>query len=495
MLKIGWASADVSTNEPIAIVGQGHERISTGSVDPTTITALYLEDGGDYVLFLSGDFTSMETALLLELKALLAEKLPDFNSDKLILNATHTHTAPRFSLKRGYDKAPKDRVTIYPHEKYRAFLLEQMVKIIMDAVQGAAEGSVSYGYDFASVGFSRRSTYFHDRGANNAKGNTFAVNGHAAMYGKTNDPDFSGFEGSLDPYVYSLYTFDAAGKLTGALVNVACPSQCTEHDSFTSADFWNEAREAIRRDFGNIYILPQCAAAGDLSPHILHNQDARLRKHLLRYGEDPKAQLFVRPFEYYSRREIGERIAQAVKNGYGWASNEKLTTMPITHVTEVLELERWNITQQQYEEAKENLANLEQGTWQVTDDPMADFKVNTRRSSELSRCEGVISRYENRSETAPVEIHVLKVGPIAFVTCPFELYIDYQHRLQARSPFPQTFMVQLVATTTGTAGYLATERAAANKGYSAISYSCQIAPKGGQAMIERMLEILEQIQA
>ena len=66
---------------------------------------------------------------LQELKAAAEAKIPGFRGDKIILNATHTHTAPRFYLKRGYDKAPKDRVNIYPHEKYRAFLLEQMVKI------------------------------------------------------------------------------------------------------------------------------------------------------------------------------------------------------------------------------------------------------------------------------------------------------------------------------------------------------------------------------
>ncbi len=493
MVKIGWASADVSTDKPVTICGQAYERISQGIMDPTTVTALYIEDGGDCVLFLSGDFTSFDAAFLQELKASVSRRMPTFDPSKIILNATHTHTAPRFYAQRGYDKAPRDRVDIYPADQYRAFLLEKMTDTVASAVESAAPGAISYGYSSASVGFSRRATYFNDRGANNKKGNTFAVNGHAVMYGKTAVADFAGFEGNVDTYVYLLFTFDTEGTLTGALVNVPCPSQCTEHETFTSADYWHEAREEIRKCFGDIYILPQCAAAGDLSPHLLHNQAARQRKMQLRYGDDPKAEKFSRPMEYYCRRELGEKIAHAVREGFAWASKEKYTDMPVCHVTETLALERWQVTQQQYDEAAENLQTLAGGSYQHTDDPYEDFKVNTRRSAEISRCEGVIKRFEDKRSTEDTEIHVVKLGDIAFTTCPHELYIDYQHRIQSRSPFAQTFMVQLAASSVGPTGYLCTERAAANKGYSAISYSCQIAPQGGQAMVDKMVEILEKM--
>ena len=83
---------------------------------------------------------------------------------------------------------------------------------------------------------------------------------------------------------------------------------------------------------------------------------------------------------------------------------------------------------------------------------------------------------------------------MAFATCSYELYIDYQHRIQARSPFVQTFFVELAASEVGVTGYLATERAAANKGYSAISYSCNISPAGGQTLVEEILNTLHEIR-
>ena len=111
----------------------------------------------------------------------------------------------------------------------------------------------------------------------------------------------------------------------------------------------------------------------------------------------------------------------------------------------------------------------------------------------MSRCENVIARYEDTAATLPVEIHVLKLGNVAFATCPFELFIDYQHRIQARSPFTQTFFVQLTASSTDATGYLCTERAAANKGYSAISYSCHVSPAGGQKLVESILDRLNSL--
>lgn len=494
MLKIGWASADVSTNKPVGIAGQSYERISQGCFDPTTVTALYLGDEKDYVVFLSGDFTGIDAPLLQDLKRSVGEKLPGFDGKKLFFSATHTHTAPRYQLVREYDKAPKDRVELRPPEEYRAFLLEQVTNAVCIAYKNAKPGAIAYGYGSAAVGLSRRVTYFNDRGIYNQAGNTFAVNGHAVMYGKTNDPQFSGFEGTTDFNVYLLFTFDEKENLTGAIVNVPCPSQCTEGESFTSADYWNEARQLIREKFGNIYILPQCAAAGDLSPHPLHNKAAQSRKFRLRYGQTPEAERFTRQDRYYDRLEIAEKIAQAFAEGFSWASKEKIKEAPVVHITKTVSLESWRITRQQYLDARESYAQLIQIPFRQTEDRYDDFRFNTRHSAEITRCEQIIGRYENSCEAVPMEIHILKLGEVAFTSCSCELYIDFQHRIQARSPFVQTFMVQLTASDTEIpVEYLATQRAADNKGYSAIPYSCQVSPAGGQTLVEEILKTLQEI--
>ena len=493
MLKIGWASRDVSTNDPVGIGGQKYERISQGSYDPTTITVLAMEDGSDQVFFISGDFTSITQELLTEVRAAVAEKTSAVDVKKIIFSATHTHTAPRYASHSIYDKAPHDRVRIDPPEKYRKFLVDRVADAVMESYENRAEGSFSYGYGTATVACHRRSVYFNDQSANNAL-TTYAVNGHGVMYGKTNKADFSGFEGAIDTNVYLLYTFDQSGKLTGAIVNVPCPSQCTGHQSFTSADYWHETRELIRQKHGDIYILPQCAAAGDLSPRPLYGYEALERKNRLKFIGDEKVRDFKEPFVYYTRRIIAENIAHAFDECLEWASRERIEDASIKHRTEIFALDAWRVTEEEYDLALRNYADFSKIPFKETDDPYADFEENTELSGQLARCEKVIRRYEENADFVDTEVHVLKIGEIAFVSCPFELFLDYQHRIQGRSPFVQTFMVQLAGSETSAMGYLATERAAKNKGYSAIMYSCRVSPYGGQTLVEKSLEILEEIK-
>ena len=52
-----------------------------------------------------------------------------------------------------------------------------------------------------------------------------------------------------------------------------------------------------------------------------------------------------------------------------------------------------------------------------------------------------------------IEAHFIRLGAVAFATNPFELFLDYGHRIKARSRAEQTFVVQLCC---GEGGYLPT---------------------------------------
>jgi hypothetical protein len=56
-------------------------------------------------------------------------------------------------------------------------------------------------------------------------------------------------------------------------------------------------------------------------------------------------------------------------------------------------------------------------------------------------------------------------------------------------------MVQLTASDTAESigSYLATERAAFNKGYSAIMFSCKVAPEGGQQLVDNIVDTLKEL--
>ncbi len=73
------------------------------------------------------------------------------------------------------------------------------------------------------------------------------------------------------------------------------------------------------------------------------------------------------------------------------------------------------------------------------------------------------------------------------VSNPFELFLDYGLRIKARSKALQTFVVQLACDT---GGYLPTAKAVTSGGYGAMAAEGLVGPEGGQALVDRTVELI-----
>jgi hypothetical protein len=490
-LLIGWASRDVTTTKPVNIPGQFQMRISQGVMDPVTVTALVIDNGADCVIFLSADLVVIRSYLLDELREAVAEKNMQIPVNKILMNATHTHTAPsHYADTPDEEQVPHDGIEIASSDEYRRFLVDQASDAICEAYAGRRPGGIAYGYGYAVVGHSRRVVYFDDLSKRPGAviNSTHGVNGHACMYGNTNDDQFSHYEAGADHFINLLFTFDVQKQLTGAIVNVPCPSQNSEGEYRISADFWHDVRTAIGAKYGEIFILPQCAAAGDLSPRILHYKKAQERRFRLKYGNSAT--------ELAARRDIAERIAQCFDEVYSWAKQEIFTALPLHHVVETVELSKRLISDEEYAVAKGGLEELGKEGFITEGTPKERLYNNSILVAKRNRFRRIISRYyEQKNQLKlPMELHVLRIGDIAFASNRFELYMDYQHRIQARSPFEQTFIVQLAGQPGKDGGtYLCTTRGEQGRGYSASMYCNIVSPKGGQELVERTVQILKEI--
>ena len=497
MLTFGWSSKNIGVDGPVGITGQFYERVSKGKLDENTVTALVIDDGHNVSVMMSGDLIGVDDGLIFDLREAVRAKNPAIPAEKILFSATHAHTTPRYMKMghTGYDKAPHDRIEYMPPEEYRSLLVDRASDAVVEAYESRREGSYAYGYGYAVVAHHRRPTYADDlrQRPNNPYPPSLAVNKHAWMYGKTNDPMFLGYEGNVDSTVYFMFTFDQNEKLTGAVINVPCPSQNSEFESYLTADYWAQLRALIREKYGDVFILPQCACAGDMSPRTLHARAAEERKYALKY-ENTTFEELLRPREMLNRMEIAQRIMEAFDDTYRWAQKDKIRSAKLLHTVKNVPLEAWKISREQYESAKKEYAFYQKQEFVTTDDEYQDFEKNTRHSSVLSRYEDIIRRYEQGPELYHPEIHVVALGDVAFVSNPFELYINYQHRIQARSPFVQTFAIQLAAAT-DCSGYLCTAPAAENMGYSANIYSCQVSPKGGDTLVEETVAELNRLHA
>ena len=196
------------------------------------------------------------------------------------------------------------------------------------------------------------------------------------------------------------------------------------------------------------------------------------------------------------RMDIAERIMEGIRDVYSWAKKDIKTEVPVQHEVTVMALERRKITDEEKQWCEENLELLKDMGPNAEEMTPEEYRVAyTNHQSRVNRNKGGIARWADVKEnpTLDMQSHTVRIGDIAFATIRFETYIDFMHRLQARSPFLQTFVIQLAGTEGG--NYLATHRGAEARGYSASMFCNMVSADGGQQWVDNQLAILNEMKA
>ena len=461
-IKIGWASRDVTPDGKVSLHGQFHVRISDTVNDPLTTTALALEseDGSAQAIIASLDSVGVADCIIAGCRKKLTDMLPDFHPDNLFISATHTHTAPvSYKLLGATPPMGNDILT---EEAYAEFLIEKICEAAGEAWNSRNLGALSWGKGTAVVGHNRRASYF---------------DGSTVMYGKTDNPEFSHIEGYEDHGVDMLFTYDAEHNLTGMLLNVPCPSQCSESAYFVSADYWHETREKIRKHHGEkLFILPQCGAAGDISPHPIYEKKTAERMFKLKgYSDEPDMAM---------RQDIADKLSAAVNEVLPLSSKDIRDELEFGHSIINHNLIRRIADKSDVETAKQEVKKWTERLKQLKDmDPLSAEYSSAYRYIYFNNSVLELYDAQQRGEMLelPVELHCLRIGDIAMCTNRFEFYLDFGVRIKARSKALQTFVVQLA----GQGSYLPTKRAMQGGSYGAFIASTPIGPDGGQVIVNK----------
>ncbi|MCE5345346.1 MAG: hypothetical protein LLG13_03510 [Bacteroidales bacterium] len=491
---IGWASVDITPDKPVLVAGQFPARVSEGVLDPITATALAIESGAEpsseKVIMISCDLVSISDGTRNEydenlrdnVRNLLKESLPELKPEQVILNATHTHTAPYCSSEKDSKNiygVELDAMSPYDCQKY---ISERIAKAAEQAWKSRKPGGISFGLGQAVVGHNRLAV---------------DLSGKSVMYGKTNTPEFGNLEGCEDHSVNLLYTWDKNKKLTGVVINLAASSQVTEGLYQISADYWHETRLEIRNRLGkDIYILPQCSAAGDQSPHIMIGEKGEERMQRLMFPDSIK----TGDRTIGLRKQIAIRIADAVTSVFPYMKNNIEWNPYFVHRMEKIELSRRLVgvedVNNALKEGEEFKKQYEKQLQEIKDNPAIKDKPRwytniTSTYTKMRRGYSVKDRYEleKKQPKMPIEVHVLRIGDIVIATNPFELYLDYGMRIKGRSPAVQTFLVQL----TGSGSYLPPSRSITGGSYGSVPASTLMGPEGGQELVEKTLEMINTV--
>ncbi|MFH1569856.1 MAG: neutral/alkaline non-lysosomal ceramidase N-terminal domain-containing protein [Gemmatimonadota bacterium] len=190
MLRIGIAQVDITPTAPVWLTGYGNrDHRSEGVYQALRAGALYLEGDADRALVLTADVIGFDLAYAAATKARIAAAtglLPR----QIVLTATHTHCGPFF-----FDWVMPGEV----EAGYAAFLRERLVEVALQAVGGAAPGTVRFGRGRSTFGVNRRLP--------DGKGGVlFAPN-----------PD-----GPMDRDLDTLWLHCEGGELLGSLTSFGC---------------------------------------------------------------------------------------------------------------------------------------------------------------------------------------------------------------------------------------------------------------------------------
>ncbi|HAW29178.1 MAG TPA: hypothetical protein DCY03_13835, partial [Planctomycetaceae bacterium] len=190
-LYVGAATTDITPPLPVSLTGQMRTRIAKTVESPVTATALVLESREEdksleHAVFVSCDLVCIRGGIHEAVREKLKGKLPGLDLKKVIMNATHTHTAP--TMIEGRYTLPETGVT-RPAE-FVEFASQKIADAIIEAWNNRQPGRAGWGLGHAVVAQNRRALY---------------QGGWAKMYGSTSAKDFRGIEGYEDHGVEVLF--------------------------------------------------------------------------------------------------------------------------------------------------------------------------------------------------------------------------------------------------------------------------------------------------
>ncbi len=485
-LKFGWAEVDITPKKgtKIGLAGQFFERITDEVESPITLTALAIDSGDDYCIFCSCDLGAVGANLNKMVKDSLRED-GTVNPDKVIISAIHTHTSYVYTNKSSiasissfdylkkvipedmqYKPLVSNEERMNPDDALE-FIANKIVEAVISAWKNREHGYYRNAFGRAAVGMCRRVCY---------------DDGSALMWGDTNTANFTELEGGNDNGVELIFTYDENKKLTGVVGNIACPAQVVEHRSYISSDYWGKVKENLRKEYGDdIFVLGLCSVAGDQCPRDMvrwvepesYIDDPNIkRENVIERVADPSM------FDVSGLKLVGRRISNEIIAVHEELKSEYIDQAELIHKTPRVVLPLRRVTKAEYANALETIDKFIEKNRGKT--------INFDDNAKLHVYSGIIARYELQKtvDVFPIEIHILKLGDIAFATNPFEPFLNYGNQIRARSKAKQTFLIQLAC---GSEGYIPTEKAEKGGHYSAYVSSGYTGHEGGNLLVRETL--------
>jgi hypothetical protein len=422
-IKIGAASKVINNRIGGWVQGAGVPRKATIQRDDLEANGLYLSDGKTQILIISCDLVGLnsEHAKIIRESMGEATGIPPRN---ILITCTHTHGGPSL-IKTNY-LMPIDIAYV---EQLQTWLVE----LAKDAVQSSQPGKIGWGKGKAQIGYNRRLCW---------------ADGTHTMHGNSARKDFAGLEGPDDPQHLAIFAKDSSGKLIAVLHHNTTHPTIFYAAGVYSADFPGEARKILRKEFGEIPVLYLNGAQGDINiANMLERRKESKEEQLERIARmtaDETLRLY-KNITYHERPVLG-------------------------HLHEDLKVKVRLPKPERLVEAKKVLKRIDTGE-----------KI---RGMKMIMAFGAVHLQKVYGEN-PVDIlpiHTIRIGDVALVSQPCELYCQFGLDIKHRSP---ALITAVVGLADGYGGYCPTIYGILGGGYSGHPiYWTRLESHAGYKMVE-----------
>ena len=431
-LKIGWGKQELSTTEPILIPGQMYMRVSEGIHDPLYATAMCVDggEGQDVVIFCTVDLVVLRNGVIQMTRDKVAKLCPEIPVEKIIMGATHTHSAPVLGDDNAWD-------TLFYNACINAATLA-----IGDLAPVKMEVATT---ELENMNFVRH----------------YEMN-DGTYYGSNFGSTESGFKAHVaDPdKQLILVKLDREEKKDILMINwQAHPAAAARQNDYTgvSADFVGHMRNKVEMET-NMHVAYYTGASGNLNPRsLIESENVNDNATYQGYGKT-LGKFVIETLDKLTAVEgtgiKTTRVAFEAEIDHSWDHM-------VAEATEVFEL------------------------WKAEDKNKGDALGATYGFTSVYQARAIRTRAALPA-TQTRELRAFCVGPIGFTTGTYEMFCDHAMYVKEHSPFDVTFVI------TSNSGYIPNTRAYEYRSYE--SDTGMFASGTGEKMAEEYVKLLEQIK-
>ena len=421
MMKVGFASADITPRLGVQLCGYGpyRNRAGTKIFAPLAARAMAVSDGKRRAILVNLELCGTPRAQAQRIRAAVAQRT-GCRPEEIFVTCTHTHSGPSLGGMIGWGEADA-----------------MYVETLSSRIAGAA----------AKAWAARKPvTWRYAEGP--CEG--IAINRETDAGGWTPGPITERFDPKwrparpqdTDPTLRVLAAYTGK-KLAGLLHHFGCHAVVGSEQTFdVHGDFVGLASAQIERAFPGATAIFLPGAMGDINPPVCHRAEKETHRGL---------------------RMLSARYAAAIKRGLKAARPMPADELRGVQRDVTFSRKPWTRTAVQNRIARLEKIFAAPGVNDDTKVGQPPLHTNGLNRVRLEGLRTVLAGFNGaQGPNPPVSVHGLRIGPVALLGVGLEVFHSLQVPILQGSPHAHTWVVSL----SGGIGYAPDARACAKKGYT-----------------------------